>query len=92
MVGQAQVTSRDSHEHDLTCFNGANHHNIFLFWEVHFLLLSFTSGIISVPSGHFQCPCTVSLFQNNSYESVYGLARLHANLHNYELHILLFYF
>ena len=32
-----------------------------------------TSGIVSKPPGPSQCPYTKSLFQNNSYESVYGL-------------------
>ena len=41
-----------------------------------------TSGIVPIPPGPSQCPYTKTLFQDNSYESVYGLARLHTNLHN----------
>ena len=50
------------------------------------------SGIIPIPLGPSHCLYNKSLFYNNSYESVFGLARIHTNLHNYELNILLTYF
>ena len=37
--------------------------------------------IVPIPPGPFQYPYMKSVFLNNSYESVYGLARLHSNLH-----------
>ena len=41
-----------------------------------------TTRIVPIPLGPSQCHYTKSLFHNNSYESVYGLARLHTNLHS----------
>ena len=42
--------------------------------------LRVTLGIVPIPPGPSQCLYTKTLFQNNSYESVYGLAWLRTNL------------
>ena len=53
-----------------------------------------TSGIVPIPPGPSQCPMlklyAKTLFQINSYESVYGLARLHTTY--ITINILLTYF
>ena len=50
------------------------------FLETHPLPPNYLGHSTHTP-GPSQCPYTKFLFQNNSYESVYSLARLHTNLH-----------